>query len=67
LRLADLGFRTELPSDAIPDIIGLAHKPIKLGDIALRMAGTNADKRAAVVALCDRLCRTPFRLLATVS
>jgi len=64
-KLSDFGFETMLDAEDIETILHLAADPITIGEIAATLA--NGQKsRAEIESVCDQLCRTPFRVLATV-
>lgn len=68
-QLTDLGFVTALNDDHVQRIEELAKRPASLGEIARIIAQQDAlgeVSEDAVLDLCDHLCRTPFRILATV-
>lgn len=69
LKISDLGFKTSLLDEHIEAIIKHAKTPTTISEIA---AGVSEDKSLTPVShselerMCDQLCRTPFRILATV-
>jgi hypothetical protein len=70
LKITDLGFNTPLLDEHIQAIVKLAVRPTTIGEIA---EAISCDKTLAPASafeigrLCDQLCRTPFRVLATIA
>jgi hypothetical protein len=70
LRTIDLGFEAGLSVEHIRAIQKLAIEPITIAEIADAVStdrGLAAVSHVDVEKTCDYFCRTPFRVLATVS